>query len=186
VDATIVRDVNVPRIETQRLVLRLWNPSDAPALAAIEKRLGRPATVDEELAHIERYVRHWNSHGYGRWAVTTKASGTLIGRIGVMYQPEWRASAVKDEIGWTLDPEYWGRGVATEGALAALGDVFDRVRLRRVSSYTDPENVASLRVMEKCGFTYEGRAEWRGGAVVWYSRDAIGRGEPLSVLRSRA
>jgi RimJ/RimL family protein N-acetyltransferase len=78
-----------------------------------------------------------------------------------MHQPEWRASDVKDEIGWTLDPEYWGRGLATEGALAALGDVVDRVKLRRVISYTDPENMASLRVMEKCGFTYEGRAEAR-------------------------
>jgi RimJ/RimL family protein N-acetyltransferase len=160
------------KLETRRLLLRLWRPGDAERLADIEADLVNHVTLADERHHIERYVRHWSARGYGRWAVEEKQTRRLVGRVGVMHQAEWHATAEKDEIGWTIDPACWRQGYATEGALAALVDVFQRVALQCVISYTSPDNNASRRVMEKCGFTFQGHAVWRGNDVVWYALTA--------------
>ena len=86
-----------------------------------------------------------------------------------MHEPAWTASACKDEIGWAIDPERWGEGLATEAAAAALRDAFDRVGLEQVVSYTLPANTPSIRVMEKLGFEEGGVADWAGLTHVWYS-----------------
>jgi RimJ/RimL family protein N-acetyltransferase len=57
------------------------------------------------------------------------------------------------EIGWRLAAEYWGRGLATEGARAALRFGFERLKMSEIVSFTVPENGASRRVMEKLGMT---------------------------------
>jgi len=55
------------------------------------------------------------------------------------------------EVGWRLDPEFWGRGLATEGGRAALGYAFETLNLEEVVSIYEPENLASGRVMERLG-----------------------------------
>ena len=87
----------------------------------------------------------------------------------------------KTEVGWRLDRAYWNHGLATEGARASLGYGFRGLGLEGVISFTVPENVASRRVMEKCGLTFRGRTRWRGLEHVWYAIDrreweAHGRG----------
>ncbi len=85
-----------------------------------------------------------------------------------MRQPDWTATPQKDEVGWMIASERHGQGLAAEAALAAIADAFLRVDLERVVSFTLPENLASRRVMEKCGLTYRGLAPWKGRAHVWY------------------
>jgi RimJ/RimL family protein N-acetyltransferase len=75
------------------------------------------------------------------------------------------------EVGWELDPSVWGRGLATEGGRAAVRYGFQVVGLERIVSATVPANVASRRVMEKCGLTFQGELFGRGTRLVWYAID---------------
>ena len=169
--------MHLVRIETERLVLRHWRQDDVDALLAISAdpevaRWLSPATRADVAATIERYAHSWETLGFGRWAVDDRHSGRLVGRVGVMRQPAWTGSDVKDEIGWMIDRSRWGEGIATEAARAALEDVFARVGLPAVVSFTLPDNIASRRVMEHCAMQERGLAAYAGREHVWYSRDA--------------
>jgi RimJ/RimL family protein N-acetyltransferase len=164
------------RIETERLVLRRWTQDDvgplseillAPAVAAW---LGHPSWDDVErtLAH---YEHSWDTLGFGRFAVEERSTGRLVGRVAVMRQEGWVATPDSDEVGWAIVADCWGRGYATEAARAAITDGFERVGLRRILSWTLPDNDASRRVMEKCGLTLGGTAEWAGREHLWYAID---------------
>jgi RimJ/RimL family protein N-acetyltransferase len=100
-------------------------------------------------------------------------SGEMIGFCGVGF---WR-DAPDPEIGWWLARRFWGRGLATEAARTVLRDAFERVRLERIISVARPENVASIRIMEKLGLKLDCEFENEGMRLV---RHAIGRSEYLS------
>ncbi len=168
------------RIETARLVLRRWEPDDVDALFELvtQPDVARwlpYGTRDDASAAIERYERSFEEHGFGRFAVVDRRTGALVGRVGLMHAPEWSATEVKDEIGWAIARERWGEGLASEAATTAIHDVFDRVGLERIVAWTTPDNVASQRVMEKCGMRQGGSALWKGRAHVWYD---VRRGAP--------
>jgi RimJ/RimL family protein N-acetyltransferase len=107
-------------------------------------------------------------HGFGRFAVDDRHTGELVGRVGVMRQPDCMATEEKDEVGWVIAAGRWGEGLATEAAAASIRDSFHRVGLVRILSWTLPENVASRRVMEKCGLRFRGTADWKGREHIWY------------------
>ena len=165
-------------LETERLRLRPWRAADVEDLARIYadpdvfRFLGGPITRRETEAQVERFGRHWDDHGFGLWAAEERTSGRMIGRIGLMLHEDWTESEDKVEVGWTLDPSRWGRGLATEGALASIHHGFVTLGLGRIISITLPHNLASRRVMEKCGLTLQGTTTWRGLEHVWYSIDA--------------
>ena len=162
------------RIETARLVLRRWLPGDAEALAEIHAHPAvaahlDPKTRDDTVAMVARYEHHWEEYGFGRFAVEDRRTGLLVGRVGVMRQPEWSAT---EEVGWTIAHNRWGEGLAAEAARATIADVFERVGLPRIVSWTTPDNVASRRVMDKCGLRYRGTVDWKGVDYVWYDLQA--------------
>ena len=66
---------------------------------------------------------------------------------------------------------FWGRGLATEGALASVGYGFEELGLERIISITLPGNTASCRVIGKVGLTYRGSTCWRNHDVVWYAAE---------------
>lgn len=89
--------------------LARWN-----ADPLVMRHMGRgPMSREESEAALERYVSHWEVHGFGLWAAEEKASGRLVGRIGLSMHGEWPDDP---EVGWLLDPDCWGRGLATERA----------------------------------------------------------------------
>ena len=165
-------------IATDRLLLRQWRPSDVEQLARIYsdpevfRFLGGPIEREQTERQVAGFIRHWEERGFGLWAAEYKPTGRMIGRIGLMHQEGWTASEEKVEVGWTLDRAVWRRGLATEGALASLRYGFEQVGLPRIISFTLPENVASRRVMEKCGLSLQGRTAWRGLEHVWYAISA--------------
>ncbi len=128
-------------------------------------------TREESEAQVGRFVRHWDEHGFGLWAVEEKASGAFIGFVGLQYNEEWSEGEHKTEVGWRVDRACWSRGLATEGARASLGYGFEVLELERIISFTVPENAASRRVMEKCDLVQRGEARWRGLDHVWYAID---------------
>jgi RimJ/RimL family protein N-acetyltransferase len=120
---------------------------------------------------------HWQLRGYGMWAVEDRATGGLIGRIG-FYEPEgWPGM----ELGWMLAREHWGRGLATEGARAALQFAFATLQKPQVISLIRPENVASIRLAEKLGEQPWGRSRALGVETLVYGirreewRASVGR-----------
>jgi RimJ/RimL family protein N-acetyltransferase len=85
------------------------------------------------------------------WAAELRGEHELIGMIGLAV-PAWLPAVLPAvEVGWRLHPDWWGRGLATEGGRASLEYGFDVVRLDRIISIFKPENVASGRVMAKLG-----------------------------------
>ena len=87
-------------------------------------------------------------------AITLKESGTLIGNCGLRRKPDndWEA-----EIGYELDPQFWGHGYATEASQALVDFGFRELGLSRISSWCIADNEASARVLERLGFRQEGR-----------------------------
>ncbi len=164
-------------IETDRLLLCRWREGDLDAYARIcadpEVMRYLPATLgrEESAQQMAGFVRHWEERGFGLWAVEEKASGEFIGFIGLMCHNDWPEGEHNTEVGWRLGRAHWGRGLATEGALANVRYGFEGLGLERIISITLPENAASRRVMEKAGLTYRGETRWRGHDVVWYAID---------------
>jgi RimJ/RimL family protein N-acetyltransferase len=132
---------------------------------------GSPLTREQSEAQISRFVRHWDERGFGLWAAEYRASGEFIGFVGLAHQEEWIEDEYKTEVGWRLDRAYWGRRLATEGAVASVRYGFDELGLERIISIIQPENAASRRVAEKAGLTLRGETLWKGSDVVWYAAD---------------
>jgi RimJ/RimL family protein N-acetyltransferase len=132
---------------------------------------GTTLTREESEAQVSRFVRHWEEQGYGLWAAEEKASGTFAGFVGLVHQEDWPEGGHKTEVGWRLGRSFWGRGLATEGAMASVRYGFEELALERIISIVQPANVASRRVMEKVGLTRRGESRWRNSAVAWYAID---------------
>ena len=167
-------------IETTHMLLRPWREEDLDLLVRLLARpeVARYIRLDgqcftrEESAEVHmRVLRSWNEQGVGPWAAIDKATGSWIGKLGLMYQEDWPGPD-KFEVDYELDPAFWGRGLATEGTQAALRYGFVEHSLPRIIGATVPQNVASRRVMEKCRLTYQGELEFRNARIVWYALDA--------------
>ena len=175
-------------IETSRLLLRLWRNEDLASYARIcadpevMKYLSGAMTPEQSEEQVSKFVGHWEERGFGLWAVEEKSTATFIGFIGLLYQQEWPEGEHKTEVGWRLDRSFWGQGLATEGARASLRHGFQELGLEGIISIAVPENVASLRVMEKLGMTFRGETRFKGYDVVWYAveRQAWDADEPSS------
>jgi RimJ/RimL family protein N-acetyltransferase len=118
----------------------------------------------------ERTLRQWRVNGFGPWAALEKATGAWIGRLGLDELADWPGDD-KVEVGFELHRAWWGRGLATEGARAALAFGFREHGLARIISVTAAGHTAARRVMEKTGLTYQGTRTWMNPDVpiVWYA-----------------
>lgn len=149
-------------VETERLLLRRWKEDDLDAYARmcadpeVMRYLSGTMTHEQCQAQIARFERGWKERGFGLWAAEDKATGTFIGFVGLLYSDDWPEGDYKTEVSWRLDRSFWGRGLATEGALASICYGFEELGLERIISITVPENVASRRDLEKAGLTYRG------------------------------
>ena len=145
-------------IETERLLLRRWRSDDLDQLAEIFSKesvwwypFKRGWSREETSNFLDRKIDEWQGRGYSQWAVEVKAERELIGFLGLA-PPEFLPEVMPTvEVGWRLDPGWWGRGLATEGGRAALEYGFRALGLDEVVSIYEPDNVASGRVMEKLG-----------------------------------
>jgi len=144
-------------IETDRLILRTWKEEDIDKYyqinqdpKVIEFLLG-PYTIERVKNFIILRNEQFELLGYTLWAVEEKSSGELMGFIGLDTM-EWEAPFTPCvEIGWRLGSQYWGKGYAAEGAKAVLEYGFDVVGLDEIVSITVPQNIRSIRVMERIG-----------------------------------
>jgi RimJ/RimL family protein N-acetyltransferase len=149
---------------TERLVLRRWREADREPFARIntDPRVMEfyPAVLSRYAsdALVDRIEAHFEQHGFGLFAAELRGTGVFIGYIGLSVPQFAAAFTPCVEVGWRLGAEYWGRGLATEGAREAVRFAFGELALEALVSYTVPGNRRSRRVMEKLGMTCE-RAE---------------------------
>jgi RimJ/RimL family protein N-acetyltransferase len=149
-------------LTTERLNLRMFRETDLDAYAKIcgdpevMRFLGGHAmTRDEAWRNMALIIGHWQLRGFGFWALEEKASGELIGRVGLWCPEGWPGI----EIGWTLARRSWGHGFATEAAVASLNYAFGELKQPHVISLIDPSNHASIRVAQRLRMRLEGRTE---------------------------
>ena len=150
-----------PSVETERLLLRPWRPAeDLEALAALNAdpavmrwvAPNRPLTREETAEQLDRFVRHWDEHGFGLWAlVPREGDAGCIGFAGLAIPSFLPAILPAVEVGWRLAPDWWGRGLGTEAARASVAFGFDELALRSIVSVIDERNERSLRLAARLG-----------------------------------
>jgi RimJ/RimL family protein N-acetyltransferase len=153
-------------LRTERLTLRRWRESDRipfqqmNADRRVMEFFPEPLTADASDALFDRVQAHIDRHGFGPFAVEHIETGTFLGFIG-LFVPEFDAHFTPAvEIGWRLAFDCWGKGLATEGARAALDYGFNKLGLEQIVSFTVPANQRSRRVMEKLGMTHDPRDDF--------------------------
>lgn len=167
-------------VQTSRLTLRPLVPSDAPEYAAmryhpdVSKWLMPPVGDPVEAAQrsIGRFAEQWDERGYSPWAVVR--DGRLIGHCGLNHVPEFDGT----EVLWALHPDGWGKGYATEAAVAALEFGFGPIGLEEIFAITRPDNIASQAVVKRLGLQYRRADTYRGFDMYYFdiAREAwIGR-----------
>lgn len=144
-------------IETERLILRTWQESDAEEFFRINEDpkvtefLPGPLTMEKVQDFIDAMNRQWEEKRYTLWAAEEKSSGKFIGFIGLSWLALPPPFVPAVEIGWRLGSEFWYQGYATEGAMAAMRWGFDECGLDEIVAITVPANMRSQRVMTKLG-----------------------------------
>jgi [ribosomal protein S5]-alanine N-acetyltransferase len=152
-----------PTLRTPRLILRQLRLADAPSLhvAMSDKAHMRwwSSAEHKNVAETQAYIG-WNAsedEGHLCWAITERNDQALG---WVILMP--RRDGVQ-EVGYILRPDHGGRGLTKEAVWAAVGYGFSALGLRRIMADIDPENIASIRLVEALGFRLEGqlRDEWK-------------------------
>jgi ribosomal-protein-alanine N-acetyltransferase len=168
--------MDIPTIETQHLILRAWAPQDAEAWFHILQEEGilryfpnpNPPARAKAGDYIAHHLQHWTGFGYGHWAVVTCEDGRVVGWDGLEYLSELKQT----EVAYLLSKSVWGRGYATEAARAAIRFGFEAAGLDEIIGLVHPDNIGSVRVLEKCGMTFADRLTLWGLEM---SRYRIGR-----------
>ena len=115
-------------------------------------RHGGPRTRAQTRAILEHGARAAAERGFSLWWWRERASGELVGQVGLNATDLEGMPVV--EVGWSLSPERWGQGFASEAATASISFGFDALGLDRIVSFTMVENTASRAVMERIGLRY--------------------------------
>lgn len=151
-----------PVITTERLILRTWCEVDIEPFVQMNsdhivmKYFPDVMSRDQTLQAVERIKQHFDEYGYGWFAVDAKSTEEFIGFIGFSHPRFESFFTPCVEIGWRLKSEYWGKGLATEGANACLQYGFENLNLNKIYSFTAEPNAPSANVMKKIGMKHIG------------------------------
>ena len=144
--------------ETSRLLLREMTIADAESAYLLNvdpeviQYTGDKAfsSIEEAKQFLANYS-HYKKYGYGRWAMIIKETDEFLGWCGLKYIEE----VDKYDLGYRLMKKYWNKGYATEAAIKSLELGFHRFDMESIVGHADIHNLASIRVLEKIGMTYQ-------------------------------
>lgn len=148
-------------IVTERLILRQMAPTDLHDLLAyqthptnLKYQPGEPFTAEKAISYLARQsaLNMETEYGWIAFAVELREEARVIGEVGMFLRPYPQSSG---DIGWSLHPDYHGRGYAAEAARVVLAYAFDYRNLDRVTAGCDARNAASVRLMERLGMRRE-------------------------------
>jgi [ribosomal protein S5]-alanine N-acetyltransferase len=164
-------------LETDRLLLREYVEEDADAFFKLNTDPDVLRFVpDKPLLNVEQArqilidhpIADYRKYGFGRGACILKSTGEKIGFAGLKYLEELG----EVDVAYRLLPKYWGQGFATEAALASVRFGFADLDLKRIIGLVMPENIASVRVLEKTGLRYVETVTFLGHQFSKYVIDA--------------
>ena len=168
-----------PTLETERLILRAFRTDDLNAIAAIwgdeevtrfigGQTLGREETWRRTLAACGQ----WPYTGVGYWIVELKASGAVIGQLGFADFKRAMEPSIEGEpeLGYVFATSVHGRGIAFEGCAAALDWADANLNAESYPAIISPENVASIRLAERLGFSRVPDGIYRGAPIALFRR----------------
>lgn len=152
---------HLPQLQTERLLLRRMQVSDADDMFAYARRADVTKYLTWEphpdRAYTEDYLQYlatrYRIGDFYDWGVTLRGSGRLVGTCGFTSFDFPHNSA---QVGYVLNPEYWGQGIMAEALRAVIRFGFHELNLHRIEAFYIDGNSRSRRVMEKVGMTYEG------------------------------
>ncbi|MCB0636656.1 MAG: GNAT family N-acetyltransferase [Lewinella sp.] len=152
-------------LETPRLVLREFLPTDAPFFyemnldpEVIRYTGDRPFTSTAEAEDFIRAYDQYKVNGYGRWSVMEKITGNYLGFCGLKFHPDTHET----DLGYRLMRRYWGHGMATEASRACLAYGFKELGLTSIVGRVRQDNSASIRVLEKNGMRFWRHFDFEG------------------------
>ncbi|KAF2518002.1 GNAT family N-acetyltransferase [Flavobacterium foetidum] len=149
-----------PVVETERLLLDRVTDSDVKEVFQLRsnpetmKYIPRPLVTNHEgaLEHIKMINDKIEENICINWGIRLKGSPKLLGIIGFYrMQPE----NYRSEIGYMLNPDFHGKGIITEAVKKLIKFGFEELKLHSIEAVIDPENTASEKVLQKCGFVKE-------------------------------
>jgi len=149
-------------IETNHLILRKFDPSDRTDMLElwaadpnIQHSYGEPVyiTLDEVNSLLNKYIVSYQNLDYYRWAIIEKTNGRCIGQIAFFLVDSINNFS---EIEYCISADFQCMGYATEATKAIIKYGFEEINLHKIQICHKSNNLASKRVIEKCGFTFEG------------------------------
>ena len=150
----------LPTLTTERLVLRELRVEDAPAIfnlrsdPEVMRYVHRPqaVTIDDAIAFITRVQDGQRANTCAQWAMTLKGTDHCIGIIG-----PWRIVPEhhRGELGYMLARDHWGQRLISEAIVSVVDHSFRVLGLHSLEAWTESENAASRRALEKNGFVRE-------------------------------
>ena len=157
--------------QSKRLLFRRFTLDDAQLLIdlnsdpEVTRYVHEPPTTQENVSEILRNIIFPQyERGLGRWAVFLKYSEEFIGWSGLKYV----AHNAAIDLGYRFKKEYWGKGFATEAALTCINYAFAHLEVNNIIAKAHRDNIASLKVMQKCGMHFLGEAIEEGCPVKLY------------------
>ncbi len=171
--------LDIPRVETKRLVLRGHALEDFPAIRdmwshpGVTKYIGgKPRPEEECWLKFLRAAGFWAHLGYGYWIIEERDSGAVVGEVGFGdfkrdIDPPLRGAP---EIGWALAAPFHGKGYGYEAARGAVDWGDANSIASPMSCIVDPANTPSIRIAEKCGFSEITRTAYHGDEVILFHR----------------
>lgn len=160
----------IQRVETERLILRELEPTDAEAMfamdsdPAVHEFLGNNPEKDiEKTKQVIEFVRQqYRERGIGRWAMIEKATGEFAGWTGLKFNTNPINNHINFyETGYRLSQKHWGKGFATESTKAALKFAFEKLNAKEVFGITHVNNLKSQRVLSKSGLQFIETFAWQ-------------------------
>ena len=143
-------------LETTRLVLTNWLPSQADDLFSLHGREeitqylsadGRPETLPQAKARIALWTKNFKQYRMGKLRVIRKSDGVLMGRAGFGLYP----STDEPELGFALFEQYWGQGYAFEAACGLRDWIFNETSHDYFIGLAHVDNAPSLKVLNRIG-----------------------------------
>ena len=154
------------RIETDRLVLRLWRDEDLAPFAKMSadpevmQWLGGVLTLDQVQAYKVRADSSFAELAMCRMVIERRADGAFVGSCGLMPGHESVPFVPYTDVGWRLARSAWGQGYASEAAAAVMADGFARLGLDEITAITAQINVRSQAVMQRLGMRRDAASDF--------------------------
>ncbi|MGW8114472.1 GNAT family N-acetyltransferase [Caproicibacterium sp. NSD3] len=158
----MLTNVGTMKIETERLILRRFRYTDDDAMLKywisdpkIQSLYSEPVycTKQEVKELLDKYIHSYGKNDFYRWAITLKKTDECIGQIAYFLVDHNNHFA---EIEYCIGSLFQRKGFATEATKAVIQYGFDKINLHKVQICHKSINLPSRKVIEKCGFTYEG------------------------------